>query len=106
MTQAPEDLVTVVRYRTVVEEVVLSRAEFDRANAVENPDDLDQLMDAQERIDQLPFQDWQWGTYDYFPEPVGYMAFAGDVTSYSDDAVMCSKWQRQAPLTVDEDLCD
>ena len=101
-----QELVTVVRYRTVVEEVVLPRADFDRANAVQDPEDLDQLMDAQERIDELPFQDWQWGTYDYFPEPCGYMAFAGDVTSYSDDAVMCSKWQTQAPLTVDENLCN
>ena len=101
----PEDLVTIVRFRTLIEEVVLPRAEFDRLNTVEDsgdPDGLDDLV-TKDRIDELPFEDWNWGVFDFFEDPTyGYMVFAGDRTGESDDLVLCSQWQDSFPLSVDE----
>ena len=99
------ELVTVVRFRTVIEEVVLPRADFDRLNTSNLAEDGEDEFDweVKDRIDELPFQDWDWGVIDFFPHPTfGYMAFAGDVTGETDDLAFCSQWQESFPLVVDE----
>jgi len=99
------ELVTVVRFRTLIEEVVLPRAEFEQINTSHAPADEADLSDyeVRYRIDELPFKDWQWGEEYFVDFPAyGYMAFAGDVTGETDDLVLCSDWQDFFPLTVDE----
>lgn len=61
------ELVTLVRFQTVIEEVVLPRADFDRLNtsnlAKDGEDEFD--WEVKDRIDELPFQDWDWGVIDF-----------------------------------------
>jgi len=73
-----QDVVTLIRRKVVLEEVVISREKFDQINqAIENDED--------EYWSDLDFQDAQWE--DYTIENTLYTAWSGDVTSCSDDCV-------------------
>lgn len=73
-----KDLVTLVRVKTVIEEVVVSREEFDQLN--EKIED-----DFEFTWDQLEWKDAGWD--DYSMETTVYCAYEGDVTSFTDDIV-------------------
>ena len=82
-----KEQVTVIRYRVVFEEAVISRDEFERANQ--------KIRENEEPtsfyVENADFVDWGWGDADTFQHVVkgteGYIAFEGDVTSGSDDLV-------------------
>ena len=95
-----KELVTLVRYRNVIEEVVVTRDLFDELNNV-TWEDADACIEAEDKINALPFQDWQWGTADFVKEHRGFMAFKGDVVGHSDDLASLSTWQYDLPLTLD-----
>jgi hypothetical protein len=75
--------VTVVRRRVVYEEVVMSKDEFNKMNQlikgvdIENDDDF--------YLNQLKMDDIQFP--DFTDEQTEYIAFPGDVTSFTDDAI-------------------
>lgn len=78
----PDNLVTLVRRRLVLEEVVISKEEFEKYNSE---------IGSYKGVywSQLDWKDAQW--HDYCEEETYYSAYQGDVTSYTDDIVafMC-----------------
>lgn len=71
------DKVTVVRRRVVYEEVVLTKSEFNNMNQlIKDDEDFS--------FDELEMQDVGFGFSDLETE---YVAFPGDVTSFTDDAL-------------------
>jgi len=72
-----DNLVTVVRHRIILEEVVMTREEFNTMN--ENVKNEESLWN------EIEWQDAQWD--DYCEERTTYTAFPGDVTSFTDDCV-------------------
>ena len=73
--------VTLVRRKTVYEEIVMSVAEF---NAL-NKKIKDRADDLADELDELKMKDI--GFPDLTLESIEYIAFPGDVTSYTDDAI-------------------
>ena len=72
-----DNLVTLVRRRTILEEFVMTRKEFDQMNKNVKKDECD--------WGQIEWQDAQ--CEDYCNEETMYTAFPGDVTSFTDDCV-------------------
>lgn len=71
------DKVTIVRRRVVYEEVVLTQSEFNEMNQlIEDDDDFS--------FDEIEMQDIGFGFSELETE---YVAFPGDVTSFTDDAL-------------------
>jgi hypothetical protein len=91
-----DSLVTVLRYKVVIDEIVVSKEKFDAYNLQEefNNEDINVIPveDFLETEDNK-FQDWQHGTPSAMANPrvfvgeagEGYVAFRGDVTSATDD---------------------
>lgn len=108
-----EELVTIVRYRVVIEEMVMPRKEFEAKNA-EAKLEHDNGSFEYEFANYLPkeFEDWGWGDNSWLvgPESVdqcdreGYKVFNGDITSCSDDYVRTiGEWQCTPPFTINEE---
>ena len=87
-----ESLVTVLRYRVVIDEIVVEAAKLAEYNKRAATGDII----APERIletENNKFHDWEWGSPSLMADPSnfvgemgeGYVAFKGDVTSGSDD---------------------
>ena len=96
-----EQFVTIVRRRLVMEEVVLTKEEFDKINTFD-PNDDDAYLNAHHKFYELPYIPWGHNGDQDFEDP--YMVFAGDVTDASDDLVsLSSDWQGDYPLVVDTD---
>ena len=102
------ELVTIVRYRYVIEEKVISREEFEKIN---KPDTGDGWPDyVFEEAGDEGFVDWQSGYEpDFMPEvnpgyKFGFLVFDGDVRGNSDDYVSMkagvNNWESQFPLTI------
>jgi len=72
-----EQLVTVVRQRLVLEEVVMTQEEFNKYNNDIGKDET--------YWSELDWEDSQFE--DYCEECTYYTAYEGDVTSFTDDAV-------------------
>jgi hypothetical protein len=106
-----KELVTVVRYRVVVEEVVIPRTQFDQLNNVGTEDDYEAVceydqacLDRMELIADLPFEDAGFDGGVFLPDPDGYVVFSGDVTDHTDDlvgVVGSDAWQDLPPFKVD-----
>ena len=91
-----DSVVTVLRYKVVIDEIVVSKKKFDAYNLQEefNNEDINVIPveDFLETEDNK-FQDWQYGTPSAMANPrdfvgeagEGYVAFRGDVTSATDD---------------------
>ena len=86
-------LVTVLRYRVIIEEIVVSAEKLSEYNNQANKgDDSIPAYDALESKSNK-FEDWGWGAVMQMADPQdfvgewgeGYVAFEGDVTSGSDD---------------------
>jgi hypothetical protein len=71
--------VTLVRRRVVYEEVVMSKDEFEKMN------DKIKNNDADFYLSELNMKDIQFP--DFTDEQTEYIAFPGDVTSFTDDAI-------------------
>ncbi len=71
--------VTVVRRRVVYEEVVMSKDEFNKMNQ------LIKGVDDDFYLNHLKMNDIQFP--DFTDEQTEYIAFPGDVTSFTDDAI-------------------
>lgn len=91
--------VTLVRYRVVIEEAVVSLEQFERYNAT---CDKDGYYQDPEQFFACKFEDWQMGCPSEMldvPKLVqsedgcGYIAFMGDVRSFTDDVVSISSSQ-------------
>jgi hypothetical protein len=91
-----ESLVTILRYRVVIDEIVVSKEKFHEYNLQAGFDDDDELGENVEDFLETKdnkFQDWEWGSPSLMADPrdfvgeagQGYVAFEGDVTSGSDD---------------------
>jgi hypothetical protein len=84
-----DSLVTVLRYKVVIDEIVVSRERFDEFNSQKEFDCVEDFLET----DNNKFEDWQWGTPSAMANPrdfvgeagEGYVAFHGDVTSATDD---------------------
>lgn len=72
-----KELVTLVRYRTVIEETVVSQEEFNELNK--------KVKNKELCWDELKWEDAGWD--DYCEEKTTYCAYEGDITSFTDDAV-------------------
>jgi len=72
-----DNLVTVVRHRIILEEVVMTREEFNTMN--------ENVKNEESCWNEIEWQDAQWD--DYCEERTTYTAFPGDVTSFTDDCV-------------------
>jgi hypothetical protein len=96
-----ESLVTILRYRVVIDEIVVSAKKFAEYNKQAKQDEPERPEDFFETPDNK-FEDWQWGSPSQMSNPSkfvgdmgeGYVAFKGDVTSASDDLFPChhSSW--------------
>ena len=96
-----ESLVTILRYRVVIDEIVVSAKKFAECNKQAKQDEPERPEDFFETPDNK-FEDWQWGSPSQMSNPSkfvgdmgeGYVAFKGDVTSASDDLFPChhSSW--------------
>ena len=96
-----ESLVTILRYRVVIDEIVVSAKKFAEFNKQAKQDEPERPEDFFETPDNK-FEDWQWGSPSQMSNPSkfvgdmgeGYVAFKGDVTSASDDLFPChhSSW--------------
>ena len=79
--------VTVIRYRVVFEEAVISRDEFECANQKVRENGEPTSF----HVENADFVDWGWcndGAIQHVVKGTeGYIAFEGDVTSGSDDLV-------------------
>ena len=75
-----DELVTVVRRRIAYEEVVLPRDEFDRLNT-----DIEEGQGNCYDLYDLDFQSIDFR--DFESESEEYVAFPGDVTNFTDDAI-------------------
>ena len=74
----PDNLVTLVRRRLALEEVVITKEQFEQYNKdVRGSNDF--------YWSQLDWKDAQWD--DYCEEKTYYSAYQGDVTSFTDDVV-------------------
>ena len=91
-----ESLVTILRYRVVIDEIVVSKEKFHEYNLQAGFDDDDELGENVEDFLETKdnkFEDWGWGSPSLMADPrdfvgeagEGYVAFEGDVTSGSDD---------------------
>jgi len=76
--------VTLVRYRVVYEELVMSKDEFDKMNKMIEGIDIE-TEDDDFYLNQLKMNDIQFP--DFTEEKTEYIAFPGDVTSFTDDAI-------------------
>ena len=87
-----ESLVTVLRYRVVIDEIVVEAAKLAEYNKRAVTDDIISPEEILETEDNK-FHDWEWGSPSLMADPSnfvggmgeGYVAFKGDVTSGSDD---------------------
>ena len=93
-----ESLVTILRYKVVIDEIVVTKEkyyEYQLQSCALDCDDLaivETVEDFLETEDNK-FQDWDWGSPSLMANPrvfvgesgQGYVAFEGDVTSGSDD---------------------
>jgi len=84
-TTQTEQLVTLVRQRLVLEEVVMTKEEFNAYN---------KRLDSDFYWSELDWKDSQFP--EYCEEQTYYTAYEGDVTSFTDD---CVSW-----LSPDDDL--
>ena len=76
--------VTLVRRRVVYEELVMSKDEFDKMNQIIGVD-IETENDDEFYLDELKMDDIQFP--DFTNEETKYIAFPGDVTSFTDDAI-------------------
>jgi hypothetical protein len=76
--------VTLVRRRVVYEELVMTKDEFERMNQKIAGVDLE-TEDDDFYLNQLKMNDIQFP--DFVSEQTEYIAFPGDVTSFTDDAI-------------------
>ncbi len=87
-----ESLVTVLRYRVVIDEIVVEAAKLAEYNKRAATDDIvspEEILETENN----KFHDWEWGSPSLMADPSnfvggmgeGYVAFEGDVTSGSDD---------------------
>jgi hypothetical protein len=72
-----DELVTLVRYRTLIEEIVVSREKFNQLN--------EDVENGELYWNELEWEDAQCD--DYCEEKTSYCAYEGDITSFTDDAV-------------------
>jgi len=87
-----DSVVTILRYRVVIEEIVVDAKRFNEYNRQKFDDDSEWPDDFFETKENK-FEDWGWGhprlaaNLNGFvgEEGEGYVAFQGDVTSASDD---------------------
>tara|TARA_B100000214_G_scaffold300030_1_gene230229 strand:+ start:41 stop:382 length:342 start_codon:yes stop_codon:yes gene_type:complete len=79
-TTQTEQLVTVVRQRLVLEEVVMTQEEFNNYN-----NNIGLVTGNETYWSQLNWEDSQFP--DYCEEQTYYTAYEGDVTSFTDDCV-------------------
>ena len=75
--------VTLVRRRVVYEELVMSKNEFEKMNQRNFRTDIDDDDDF--CLNELKMTDIQFP--DFTDEETKYIAFPGDVTSFTDDAI-------------------
>jgi len=91
-----DSLVTVLRYKVVIEEIVVSKEKFDEYNLQAGFEDKDRFGETVEEFLETKdnkFQDWGWGSPSLMSDPrdfvgesgEGYIAFKGNVTFGSDD---------------------
>tara|TARA_B100001248_G_scaffold258986_1_gene244225 strand:+ start:202 stop:576 length:375 start_codon:yes stop_codon:yes gene_type:complete len=98
-----DNLVTLVRRRFILEEVVLTREQYENYSS-----------DVEEDVfswDQLKWKNAQWEDYEW--ENTYYSAYEGDVTSFTDDIVAfmqpdpeCRLSYEQLPLLNSDDFYD
>jgi hypothetical protein len=74
-----KELVTVVRRKVTLEEVIMTIQDFNDMNSKVQSEEHDEYWN------HLNWEDAQ--THDYNLEETDYTAFAGDVTSFTDDCV-------------------
>jgi hypothetical protein len=77
--------VTLVRRRVVYEELVMSKDEFDKMNQIIGGVDIETEDDEEFYLSDLKMEDI--GFFDFTDEQTEYIAFPGDVTSFTDDAI-------------------
>ena len=91
-----DSLVTVLRYRVVIDEIVVSKKKFDAYNLQKEFNSKDELVIPVEdflETEDNNFHDWEYGSPSAMANPrdfvgesgEGYVAFHGDVTSATDD---------------------
>ena len=89
-----QELVTVVRRKIVYEEVVMKREEFDAMNKR-----IKENFEEYETVHDLEFQD-----IGFFIDSPEYIAFPGDVTSCTDDAILFlfenQTWTDFRPISI------
>ena len=83
--ETTDTTVTLVRKRVVYEEKVISREEFNKLNErlakSYNDEDYEEFYPSDiEGFEDIDFPD-------FTDEETGYLAFPGDVTSFTDDAI-------------------
>jgi len=78
------DKITLVRRRVVYEELVMSKDEFDKMNAKTYSENWNE--DEEFYLSELKMEDI--GFPDFTEEQTEYIAFPGDITSCTDDAIM------------------
>ena len=71
------ELVTLVRYRTVIEEIVVSQEKFNQLN--------EQVKNEELYWNELEWEDAELD--DFCEEKTTYCAYEGNITSFTDDAV-------------------
>ena len=84
-----DSVVTVLRYKVVIDEIVVSKEKFYEFNSREEFDSVENFLETEDN----KFEDWQYGTPSAMANPrdfvgeagEGYVAFHGDVTSATDD---------------------
>jgi hypothetical protein len=92
-----ERLVTIVRRRVLIDEVVITEKEFNEINNLSKEEDC---SPAYERLSELPYEAWENKEDEYYED--AYMAFAGDVRAFSDDLVSVTiNWNSLLPLELD-----
>ena len=92
MEKLKEELVTVIYFTMVprIEERVMTRSEFNQFN--ERFQTYDENYYDYELVEG--FKDWEWGNESFKDdEPYYFRAYAGDVTSGSDDCVFMDEDQ-------------
>ena len=100
-----EKLVTVLRARVVVEECVVDASEFHRINNIWDNEDEDEGILG--RLEALPFSECDFDAEELFDTPRTYLAFAGNVTSHSDDLASFKgnwdEWEQFGPIELDDE---
>ena len=104
-----DNLVTLVRRRFVLEEVVITREEYN--NYSKKLDDENEEFDDDFSWKHLNWKNAQWEDYEW--ENTYYSAYEGDVTSFTDDIVafmqpdpVCRLSSEQLPLLNSDDFYD